>query len=328
MRLGKSSTETGGAAFQLEKIWEEVQPGFKLGWLGLLVNQLRQAVQGMTRSALTSFLTLLTVALSLSLPGGGMLLLENSSKYIKMTRDKLTVSVYLRDGAEPRKVKQLREQFLKFPKVSQAVFLDKGQVLEDFRRSLGEQSVILDGLEQSNPLPAMFEVSFADGDERVFDEFSRRFSLSEVVEQVQFNRGLLGQLGAAMISLRRAGWLLIAVILLIVSFIVANTIKLSVYSRRDEIEIMKLVGASDFFVWVPFVAEGVILCGVGGALSIGVVYLFFTAAREIVSSSSLFQLIFPDLHFLTGISAAIVLAAGIVVGLLGSFFAIRKFRIE
>lgn len=330
MKLGPSQRRfKRGAHFGLAGIWAETESVAKLNSLGLVRHHATQAIRSIGASAVTSSLTVITIALALALLGCVIMLFENTGAYLNAAGGQMKLSMFLRDGVSDVEIQALIEEVRKSPNVERVVQKSKAQALEQFKKDLGSQAVLMEGLEASNPLPASLEINFrADAGKNVFADFADKFSKNKLIEQVEYNQGVLSQLGELLESVRVGGMLAIIAVICMAVFIIGSTIKLALFARRDEIEIMQLVGATDAFVRSPYMIEGAMQGVFGSILGLAVVYSVHAMLQQAIERSSFFSLLISEFSFLSVFSVLLVLILGLFVGLCGSYLTLRKFRVE
>jgi cell division transport system permease protein len=240
-------------------------------------------------------------------------------------RGEARVDVYLRDDATAEQVEGIREALAGRPGVVRIAFVGKDEALTRFREAFGDLAALIGELE-SNPLPASFEVFLAPGPGTV----SQARGVADVlakrpgVEEVRYDREWLDRLAGGLAAAELAA---VAVALLVfgaVAFVMAAVLRLAVLARQDEIEIMRLVGATPFLVRGPFLVAGL----VHGLFAAWVALLGLEAGRRALLASAGAQSA-PLVRLLAGApldgrSALGLLAAGTLVGVLGAFFAVRR----
>ena len=330
MKLGPSGKRVRtGASFGLSAIWAETESVARLSGPGLARHHTMQALKSIFTSAVTSFLTVVTMAMALALLACVMLFFENTGSYIKATSSQLTLSLFLGEGAGEKEVQSLAVEIRKTPEVEAVNYRSKSEALQQFRKDLGQQASLTEGLETENPLPASLEVRFRNGArQEAYSALAARYSSSPLVEQVQYNEGVLNQLGSLLESIRVGGVMAVVVVLCMTVFIIGSTIKLALYSHRDEIEIMRLVGATDSFVQSPYIIEGALQGVCGSIIALVLVYGIFSMLRESISSSSLFSLLVTDFSYLSVPALLSVVILGLLAGVTGSYLTLRRFRVE
>jgi cell division transport system permease protein len=292
--------------------------------LRLCLYFLRQALGSMVKNRFVHFIGLGTTVISLVIFGSFLLLFANLNAWVEGWGHALSMSVYLEDGISQAKKDRIAASIKALPGAEIKRFISKEKALVDLRRALGSQAGLLGGL-SNNPLPASFEVVFHKGKgERVNPEKTKA-ELEELggVEEVQYSEEWFERLEGIVGMVRLAGWVIGGLFCLGVLFIVTNTIKLTIYARREEIEILKLVGATDWFVKIPFLLEGVIQ----GMLSGGVTLLTLFLGYLLLSERKLHFLNLATLNFdfLPSQYIFFILVLSLVLGFLGSLIALGRF---
>lgn len=272
-------------------------------------------------------LAVATTTISLIFLGSLWVVQVNIAQLISNWLERFQVTVFLRNEITPDQKKAIRRVISESDVVDRVKEVTSAQALEAFRQQLGKDSDVLDGLEGSI-LPSSFQV-YLKPELRSLE--SIEFLMKKVqtmagVEQVRNDLVWLRRLEGAIQLLRLAVWTLSSLLSLGVLFIIANTIRLTLFSRKDDISIMHLVGATDGFIKTPYVTEGV-LCGViGGGLAYVVLWLVyngvFIPALETYSGSA--ALVQPQ-----GWSMGIALVGvGALLGLVGSSITVGRYLRE
>ena len=322
-RKGKALPSSHG----LGGLWKDGSEIPRLSPMGVVLHLAMQAWRSFIHSPITSVLTIVTITTALLVFAMFVLIIENVKVVVSSAQSELSVSLFLKDGASDQSIRELQEKVRRDPAVERESLRGKDQALRDFREALGEKAAILEGLESDNPLPASIEVKFKEGPEipdRI-DEFAAEISKTPIVEHVDYSRGLVTRLSGFLKFFSWAGFFSIVFMLLITSFIITNTIRLALYSHREEIEIMKLVGATDAFIRAPYMIEGFVQGLIGAIVSLLLSYSCFALFQDIVTKNDILQVFLSTLQFLSWHSILLVLICGVSVGILGSFLAVRKF---
>ena len=234
------------------------------------------------------------------------------------------MSVYLKDGTDKEIKKRIESILINLPGAQIKGFISKEKAMKDLMKALGDQVGLLDGLE-NNALPASFEVVFKDVNNNQMDPKKMKANLEKIdgVDEVQYSEQWLERFEGLIYMLKLAGFIVGGLLCIAVLFIITNTIKLTIYSRRDEIEILKLVGATDWFVKIPFLIEGVIQGVFSGLLALGI--LFFVYSLFSLKSVHVFGLPVMDILFLPSNYVIFIFSLSLILGLMGSFIAIGRF---
>jgi len=275
-------------------------------------------------SRAANLMAIATLASALFVAGIVMLVIYNLDRRAQGLREELRVEVFLLDdhGEEEREV--LRDELAALPGVRRVEWVSKEQALERYRRWATVEAGLVGVLEQ-NPLPASFEVFLSPGGGTdAAAALAARFGQHRAVEQIRYDQDLIRRLEGIVELARSGGALLAAVVLLAVVFVMASVLRLAVWARRDEIEIMQLVGASPGFIRGPFLVAGLAQGLIATLVALAVVELGrrtgLALARE--SAAGLMELIAGEP--LSSPAAGLLVTLGLAVSLTGSWFAVRR----
>jgi cell division transport system permease protein len=296
-----------------------INPGYFLG----------EAFSSFRRNWVMSLVAVTIIYISLLLVGTFFLASALVNRVVSSFEAKVSISIFLKDGANADDVTKLQANIDKDTRVKGVSYVSKEQALERFRERTKNSPALVEQL-RGNPLPASLEVQLVDPRQvqEVVKTIKADATLPKVIKDaeadVKWGQNIVENL-FAFTGIIRTFMLVFVVMLLVVSLVlIGNTIRLAIYSRRKEIGIMRLVGASNWFIRTPFLFEGVFQSILGAALAIGTL----VAAQSlivpwlqrnlrflpvIISGATLWQL--------TGL----LLLSGIVIGLLGSGAAVRKY---
>ena len=279
-------------------------------------------MRGIRRASTTSLLAVLTIAVVLVLVGSAALLVENMSGLLDEFGAELQVTAYLEPGLPAEAQRELAERVGSAPGVEAVLLVDEAAALARFERIAGGAE-LLAGLEE-NPLPASIEVRLR-ADARTAESLAvltdSLEGLPGIAELAQGQEWIEGY--ARAVALARGIATGIGIVLgLAALLIVANTIRLAVYARRDELDILALVGASRTFVRVPFLLEGTIQGLLGGLVALLVVWGAYELLLPKVRFGLELVLGRAELHFFTTVESVRLVLAGAGLGLLGSMTAL------
>ncbi len=273
------------------------------------------AIDALRRAPGLAALSAASIGLSLFVLGMFALVTHNLDLNLRDIEGRVEVVGYLRDDISAQQLEVLQNDIRSFPEVSDVVHVSKFEAMRNAMRELEEFREVFTDLEM-NPLPASVEIQLKP-DHRDPDSVQRvadLVSLYPFVEDVQYGREWVDKI----YQLRRLGGAVAAVLgiafAIVAVLIIGTTVRMAILARRDEIIIMRLVGATDSFIRRPFLLEGLITGLVGGAFALGLTYVAFVA----VDRSLLDVMWLPNLWALGG-----ALAGG-VLGLLASAAALRR----
>jgi cell division transport system permease protein len=266
-----------------------------------------------------------TLASTLFLAGLVMLVISNVERRVRILHDNVSVQVYLKsDVAEPI-IAELRQDLSAMDDVDRVEFVDKQEALRRYREWTADLAQLIDELED-NPLPASLEVFLRPGSsaEQTAASVAVAMKGREGIEEVRFNRAWLRRLEALLDLARIGGSALALLVFVAVAFVMASVLRLAVYARRNEIEIMLLVGATPAFVRGPF-----LVAGAGqGAIASGCALLLVEAVRRAAvayaGSGSVVLLDLVAARPLPLGPSGMLIAVGLAVSLAGAYFAVRR----
>ncbi|MCF7803012.1 MAG: ABC transporter permease [Candidatus Marinimicrobia bacterium] len=279
---------------------------------------IKEGFTGLTRAKFPSFVAILTITISLTLLGMAYLGGTNLYRGFNAMKSQFGVEVFLLPSATDYDRSRIEEQLEQSELVSGWEYVTKEDAAKRFREEFGENiNEVLD----ANPLPESYTV-FLDARNHDYNDVSlvaQELSRMNGVDEVQYRQGLLRLLDRYFNAVLIGGGIILAIILGAAILLVANTIKLSIFAKREVIRIMRLVGATDLFIKTPFIIEGLLQGIIGAGLSLGILYGAIQGTNYLLRS--FFQAnLAMDLPMIVG-----VIGAGILFGLLGSYRSIKMF---
>jgi cell division transport system permease protein len=293
--------------------------------LSFLLFSISRAWQGFWRNAAMSLAATATMTLMLLLLAGFWIIQAGFLASISYVEDKVGVVADLEDTARSSDVSTLQARLAEMPEVRGVEFISKEEALRRYREqreAQGQEDLV--GYVGVNPLPASLEVNLRrPEDYRAVADFLTTAPIVDKVQNIQDTADRLIQLSN---FLRTFGVILLAVIGAIVLFIIINTIRLAVLGRAEEIEVMRLVGASDAFIRWPFVFEGAFVGLLGAAVTMGVL----VGAAEPLSRFMVgfFQILPINVGSISRDVTLLIVGAGTVLGVLGAWVSVRTYLIR
>lgn len=286
-----------------------------------LSRHLRESLKNLARNGWMTFASVSAVTVTLLLVGVFTALMLNMNKAATDIEQDVEMNVYIELEAEQEEIDSLQEQITGFSGVESVDYSSKEQELSSLIDSFGEDMALF---EQNNPLRDKFVVKATDP--RETEQLAAQISKIENIADVEYGEGKIDQLFETLEISRNVGAVLIFGLLFTAMFLISNTIKITIVARRREIEIMKLVGASNWFVRIPFILEGIWLGIIGSILPIAIVTVLYYNVYEFMQPrlQNSFIQILEFTPFIYQINALILLM-GVVIGIWGSFMSVRKF---
>ncbi len=281
----------------------------------------REALLSFRRSALMTTAAILSITTILIIVGVFLLISINSSLFLINLESQLEIVVYLEDNISKVELNNLKSNITSIDGIKEVKFVSKEEAYQYLLKNLGEQKDILSAIEK-NPLPASFEIQVKDP--KVIEQIANRIAEFKKVEEVEYGQEIAEKLLNFTYIFRRAGMLLLALLIFASILIISNIIKITVYARRNEIEIMSLAGATSWFIKWPFIIEGFLQGFISAIFSLIILYNFYFFATNKVHQVIPFLPLVVDNMDLLPVGIAIVLL-GSFVGILGSMFSVGKY---
>ena len=285
----------------------------------------KRAWQGFWRNAVMSLAATATMVLMLLLLAGFWIIQTGLLAGLQFTEQKVEVVAYLQPNTTDTQVSDLETKLRTMPQVASVTYVSRDQALATFRASMAAQGrEDLTRYLDANPLYASLEVKMVDPSQvRVVGDALREdpsirnvINIEDLVERVLTVTSIL----------RTAGTVVLVVVGVIALFIIINTIRLAVLARADEIEVMRLVGASDAFIRWPFVFEGAFVGFLGSAVTL--IILLAVADPLSAFMADFFRVLPLQFGSLTRDLVALVMGAGVGLGVLGSWLSVRTYLIR
>ncbi len=287
---------------------------------------LSQAIKGLWRNGIMSFASVAVLLSLLVVLGSFALLIMNINVNLDKIASLNEIMVYCDYDLTEEEIVKVDEEIRKLSNVSEVVRITKAESLEKMKDESGDYKDLYEDIDETNnPLCDSFRITYADLDEAaVFNLESELRALDDIgvrkVNSVYQTAKTIDSLknGVMLICV----WFL--VILFIVSiFVIINTIRLAVYSRRNEISVMRYVGATNGFITTPFIFEGMLIGGIAGVLAFGIEsYIYLYIEKMVKTDMQMISLLgFSQIWWITLIG---FLAIGVATGVIGSVASIRK----
>lgn len=285
---------------------------------------LRKALSNILEQRFIQLISMGTITISFLLLGAFVLFVVNLNAWLMDWGQSLSMSVYLEDGISDNRIEDIREALKGFPGAEIKGFISKDKAMEDLKEAFGAQAALLDGFKE-NPLPASFELLFVEKEFRDLAPEKVKAEMESIqgIKEVQYSEQWIERFEGFVYMIRAGGIIVGGLLCLAVLFITANTIKLTIYARRQELEIYKLVGATDRFVKAPFLIEGAVQGLVGGTASLACLYGLY----RLFSLKPLYASGFPVLEvvFLSSGIAVGLIVLSVFLGLTGGLIAVGRF---
>lgn len=285
---------------------------------------LREGFKSLIRNGWMTFASVSTVTVTLLLTGVFLMVLLNMNSIASQIEDDVEVRVYIDRSANEEQVEALKQQIEQIPEVDSIEFVSRDEGLENLIESLGDEGQAFESLKDENPLQDMYVVKTKVPRDTV--TVAERVETYDFAEEVRYGKGTVERLFNVIEVSRNIGIVLIVGLVFTALFLIANTIKLTILSRRREIEIMKLVGATNSFIRWPFFIEGLLLGLIGSIVPIVILIVGYNFIYNEFNArlSTMFIELLPVYPFVIQLTL-ILLFIGVFIGVWGSLTSVRKF---
>jgi cell division transport system permease protein len=284
----------------------------------------REALRRIWVSKRTSFLAISMIAISLFILGACLLVAENLERAVNRWQGKSRANVYFDSEATPDQIHAVDGFLAAHPDLRVRRFVSREQALARFKSMFSNLNDVVDQLDE-NPFPPSFEVEVTQQTvrSRAFTDEIGALRIMPGVDDVQFDWQWLARLRRMIEIVNVAGLVAGGILAIAAAFTIANVIRLTMLTYREEIEIMRLVGATERIIRGPFLLEGILQGTIGGALAVGLLFAAFALSRNAISApqSLLWSFLFSG--FLTWQKIAALVAGGTLAGWIGSWLSVR-----
>ena len=287
--------------------------------LGFLV---KEAWLGMRKNSLMSIASIITVCLSMFLLAV-MLLLALNLQYIAQTiESQVELVAYLDEDSTLDEQNAIKEQIERIQGVESVNLITEEQALQLLREQFGDQASLLDGIERTNALRASLRINVPNPEH--VDAAAQRVQAMTGVSEVRYEKEVLNKLFHVTSAMRTAGLALVLMLAVGTLFIISNTVRITVFARRHEIGIMKLVGATDSFIRFPFLLEGAILGLCGSLIAFCAIVWGYERLTESIKTTMPFLPVLTSPGLFVRLAEA-MLGLGALIGIIGSGISVRRY---
>lgn len=282
-----------------------------------------EGLRSLWRNRFMTIAALITTFLSMLVLGLVLVFAFSIDAVLRDIEQRVEVSVYLLDGATPDQVQTLRDELEGLPEVKEALYISKDEALERFRADMSGHPEMIESLSvEDNPLPASFEISLTAPEYAT--AVAERFTGRPGVDEVRYGKEVTERLLRVTSAIRNVLLVFIVLLAAVAVLLISNTIRLSIFARRREVEIMQLVGATHWFIRWPFLLEGLFVGVLGAVAALFVVLVGSQLAMDSMQRTLLFLTV--PLNAIPAVRVSLILLlVGAVIGALGSALGLRRF---
>ena len=285
----------------------------------------REAMRRIWTSKRSSFVAISMIAISLLILGIFMLVAENLERAVEQWQGKTRVNVYLEPEATPGQIAAVGQHLAARAPLARHRFITREEALRRFETYFASVADLVSQLDE-NPFPPSFEIEVTAQfiESRAFNQEMAGIGSLPGVAHVQFDWDWLARLRRLVGIINIAGAIAGGILAIAAAFTIANVIRLTMMLYREEIDIMRLVGATERIIRGPFLVEGIVQGTLGGIVAVGLLFAIFLAAREALDPSKSMLVGFLVGTFLPWQKIAVLIAGGMFAGWLGSWMSVRE----
>ena len=295
--------------------------------LRMLGRSIRDAFKSVFRNFSLSLASISCIAITLIIVAVSIVVSFNVENFTQEIERDLTIVVFVDNDATQEEVNNVKQELEKINEINkkEIVYKDKNSIKNDMaKESEVFNTVMAEWDEKDNPLKDTFQVKVKNAEK--IGVTADKIKKIKKVSVVRYGEGMVEKMISSFETIKKITYVALIALILVTIFLIINTIKLTIFSRKREISIMRLVGASNFTIKTPFIIEGMILGMLGSLLPIGLIIFGYPALYDKLGGyvfSPLVKLIGSASFVYT--TSLIVLVIGIIVGMMGSASAVRKY---
>lgn len=310
---------------RLRKLWDEMSIPAKRE-VGAFLFHLWHAVSAILAAPFTFVATVFTGAVSYLVLVISLIIFAQVNRAIESQGRGVSMRFYLEDVISEEDGRKFQEVVASDTRINSSAFVSKSEALTRLKSMLGVDSDLLVGLEQDSPLPASIEIQFGDSvnPSDIFDEYENKYASAAEVDRIEYSKSFIGYLTQLRTYSSQIGAFLFLVLLAITGLVVSNAARLGLYAHREEIQIMKLLGARDWFVRAPYMIEGALQGVLAGALGLLCGYGILTITTPPLLRSEMFGSYIKGISFLDLRASLGVIFISTLIGLAASLIGTRR----
>ncbi|ASR45647.1 cell division protein FtsX [Paenibacillus kribbensis] len=296
------------------------------------LRHMREGFKNIFRNGWMSIASITSIIVSLLILGVFIMLVLNVNSLADQADSQVEINVFLELNVDQNMRETLQKEIAAMPEISKTSFVTKAQGLEELRKDLGDSGKeLLEGFDKdSNPLPDKIVVEVIEPTTVPFvaEKIEKLNTLhpEKPILKVRYGKGTVETLFTITKLIRNVGFIFVAGLAIMSMFLISNTIRVTILARRREISIMKLVGATNFFIRWPFFIEGALIGLIGSLITVGILFTGYQRLLTAVQGDIALNML--KLMPLEGIwiqLSALLVILGMLVGIIGSTLSMRKF---
>lgn len=284
---------------------------------------IKKALTDIRLNRFLNLVTIFTISLSILVVSVFMLFFENAGRVIEAWNQGGRAMVYLKDNFTVDMLPELKDRINGLGNIHDMVFISKDEALDRLKKEISSSSAFLKTL-QGNPLPDALEIKMKSYNSlEEVESFAEKIKAVEIVEDVEYGQGWLGKFLKIFNLFKITGYAMCGLFFLVALFITSNTVRLAFYSRKLEVEVMRLVGATETFIKAPFYVEGLLQGFIGGVLGLAILlitYLMFSSGM----TQGLSSYIYFDIRFLSIKTISLIIFVSTFLGWFGCYLSLKQ----
>jgi cell division transport system permease protein len=282
----------------------------------------KQALASIQRNGWMSVASVITMAICLMVVGTALLIVLNTNKLVASIESDVEIMAYVHKNVSANETAELGKRLVNLPGVEEVVFISKDEALNDLKKRFGPDSDLLGALNGQNPLTDAYKIKASKPQEVIL--IAQELESWPVFEKVRYGQGVVEKLFSVTHWIKLISVVLMGFLAITAIFVIATTIRLAMGARRKEIEIMKMVGATDWFIRWPFLIEGLFLGLVGAIVAVGVLSGAYLVLINNLRNSLAFISLVSDPQTLLNVFGGLLIT-GLFLGTVGTILSIYKF---
>lgn len=290
----------------------------------ILSRNIRDSFKSVFRNFSLSLASISCITITLIVVAVAIILTYNVNNFASLIEKDVTIVAFLDVDITKEETEKVEEEIKKLDNIDNYIYRSKTDITDEMMESSDVfGSIMSEWTEEENPLQATFQVKVVDID--TIGDVASKIKDIEHVDVVKYGEGMVEQLVSVFNSIKNVSLIVVVALILVTAFLISNTIKITIFSRRREIEIMRLVGASNINIKIPFILEGLFLGIIGSVLPVLVTIYGYVAIYNKFGGklfTQIIQLIKPE-PFIYLVAIALVII-GMIVGMFGSWRAVKK----
>ena len=285
---------------------------------------IKRALRDILDNKFLHMVTIITTALSILMVSLFGLFFINIDRVMSSWKDGVRIFAYMEKTLEDKDIVDLEQKITNIYGVKAIEYISKDEALNNLKSRMASQASLFDNL-NTNPLPNTFEIRMIPATQswEKIESLAKAVRKLPLIDDVEYGQKWLDRFMKIFNLISLSGIIMSGIFFTVTVFIIANTIRLALYSRKDEIEIMRLVGASDNFIKIPFYIEGIIQGGAGGFIGLLLLYIPYLAITANLKQH--FSTSMVNIHFFPVWAFLLILIGSMLVGFLGCHLSLKQY---